>query len=111
MKAFPFISILIILSGCTDDTPDSPEIQCIENALNRYEMRPYKGEDVSNCWLDYLVQYKWNDEFYFDWTNECIDVILSPTNCNGDFAVDIYPDSILNRFFDELEWIKIVGVR
>ena len=103
-----FLGLSLLLTGCTYD---SPETICIEHALDHYGMRPYKGEIVSNCWLDYLVLYKWNDEFFFDWENDCIDKSPSPTNCNGESIFDIYPDSIISSYFKEEEAIRIVGVR
>ena len=107
----PFALILLVLILFQNCTYENPENNCVDDALERYQMRPYYGESISGC-QTFLMQFRWRNEIYFDWNNHCVDRLhFMPTNCNGNNLASSISDPALKAFEEEAETIRIVGIQ
>ena len=104
---FLILPALILFYSCIYENLEN---NCVEDALERYHMRPYHGEYIVDC-RTFLMQFRWKNEIYFDWNNHCVDrLYIMPTDCNGyNLASSIY-DPILQTFEQESEFVRIVGI-
>jgi hypothetical protein len=105
---FLSISMFInfLLSGCTYD---SVMTECVTGVLERSGMSPYRGQKIEGC-ISYLVEYKWQEEFYFDSEYPCIDGMMIPFNCAGDLLTNSFSDPVLNQYWQERTIVEIVGI-
>lgn len=110
MKNFTLLFALITVSILTACTNEYSKPVCVADAVDRYEMQDYRGEEIEGC-VTFLLQYQWNQEFYFDWENPCIDKISMPTDCAGEPLTVNFSDSTFTLFHLEAEVVGIVGIR
>ena len=102
------LTINLLFISCTYDNPST---RCIEQALQRYDMRRYNGHSITGCEL-FLIMYEWKNEYYFDDYSHCIDKYFpNPTNCDGSKLSASFSDPIYDQFIQEAIELRIIGVR
>jgi|SRR5688500_513338 len=102
------LTAIISIAGCTYDNPMTV---CLHNALDRYDMEKYEGQEIKSCEL-LLYMYEWKGEYYFDSGSYCIDIsFLIPEDCSGLRLSPDYTDSIHLQFQQEAISLGIVGIQ
>ena len=112
MKCIFIVSFAIILLevsvGCSKESVDLRQVDCIEKQLEKREMVPYDGQKLG-CKM-YLVLFHYRGEQVFQLNNNCARLTVGPKNCMGISPYKSNNSSERTQYFTETERIGIVGI-
>lgn len=98
------ISVLLFaLSACGKE---DVKINCVEDVLEAQGMVPYQGQDIG-CQF-FLSLYEYEEEQYFLLGNSCAEIVVYPTDCNGDQLCNSTEEC--TDFYENARYIGIVGI-
>ncbi len=105
---FIIISISFLGFGCDK----KEEVTCITDCravyLEQNEMVSYKGEELG-C-RNFVSLYEYKNKQYYVFGNHCADMVINPTDCDGNKLCEVGNEKVCNDFFENAKYIGIVGI-
>lgn len=101
-----FSLCMMICFACKDG--QSPQETCIDSFLAQSELEPYTGQTWSDCRF-FVHLYEYEGGHYFIMDNYCLDMIVTPLDCNGEALCS--PEDFVNcGIFEGSVYVGIAGV-
>ncbi|GHA79527.1 DUF6970 domain-containing protein [Pontibacter akesuensis] len=104
-----FMFFLFLGVSCDKEDDVTCVQDCLETYLEQNEMVPYQGEDPG-CKF-YLTLYEYKRKQYYVLGNHCADMVVYPTDCNGNKLCEAAGDATCADFYENAKYIGIVGIQ
>lgn len=105
--ALPLLLLAICVFSCKKDTPNKPELDCIEQYVQTNNLIPYSGQVFLDC-TDMVLLFEYEGKDYFMEDNNCADMIAIPFDRDCVPLCQSVEDPILNDFFRNAAYQKIM---
>ncbi len=105
-KLLPVFIALLLCASCDKETVTT---DCLEQALTDFNMVSYTGQELG-CNF-FVHQYTFRNRQYYMLGNHCVDMTVSPVDCDGNELCDGNNQQACNRFFRRATNHGIVGIR
>lgn len=102
-----FVLLLVVSVSC--DKEDVSCIKdCLDTTLEQNEMVRYQGEELG-CKF-FLSLYEYKSKQYYVLGNQCADMVVFPTDCNGNKLCERVGEAACSDFYENARHIGIVGI-
>ncbi len=102
------LPIFIALLLCTSCDKEAVTTDCLEQALTDFNMVSYTGQELG-CNF-FVHQYTFRNKQYYMLDNYCVDMTVSPIDCDGNTICDGNNSLLCENFFSNAIYHGIVGV-
>lgn len=105
---FVLAIFLFMNFGCDKGEEVSCVDDCSDTYLKQNGMVRYKGEEL-DC-KDFLSLYEYQNKQYYVLGNNCADIAINPTDCDGNSLCKSGDSKSCSTFFENAKYIGIVGI-
>lgn len=107
----PLLILAAVFFSCkkTDPIYVKADLDCVEDFVQKNNLVPYTGQTLVDC-TDMFLLFAYDGKDYLMHDNNCADMIAIPVDCDSIPLCQSFDDPVLNDFFRDAVYQKIVAL-